>query len=388
MKLLSVLNKSLKEQIRNFWVLVLTITMAPFFVFVYYLINEATKPHYDLLILNQDKGIEYLSEKLNYGNLLIEASNLIGKDTLKVPLSIIKIDNISDAIQQLKNRKADALVIIPEDFSEKIHNLAQSNDNKSIKIEFVGDLTNVNYMVSAIWAGEILNNYIFEITKKVKPVVIKETSLGTSGKMNDFDLFVPGILILSIIMLMFSATIAIVYEVENKTITRLKLSKLNSFEFLTGISIVQVFVGIVSILLTLIVAVCLGFDPKGSFFILILIAILTSISIIAFSLIIAAITKTATEVLIVGNFPLLLFMFFTGAAFPMKGKELFSIAGYSVTLQGLMSPTHAISALNKVLIMEMGLKDIFSEIIALIVLTIIYFIIGLWAFQKRHMKVE
>ena len=40
MKLLSVIMKSLKEQIRSFWLLVLTILTAPFFVIVYYLITQ------------------------------------------------------------------------------------------------------------------------------------------------------------------------------------------------------------------------------------------------------------------------------------------------------------------------------------------------------------
>ena len=108
---------------------------------------------------------------------------------------------------------------------------------------------------------------------------------------------------------------------------------------------------------------------------------------IAFSLIIAALTKTANEVLIVGNFPLFLFMFFTGAAFPIKGKELFSLAGYPITIHGLMSPTHAVTALNKVLIMSMGLKDILPEMTALIILTLLYFVMGIWAFKYRHMKI-
>jgi ABC-2 type transport system permease protein len=176
--------------------------------------------------------------------------------------------------------------------------------------------------------------------------------------------------------------------VENKTIVRLKLSKVNALEFLSGVSIIQVIIGIMAVLLTLAAAVLLGFKFTGSIWLLILLAILTSISIIAFSLIIAAVTKSANEVLIVGNFPLLLFMFFTGAAFPMKGKVLFTLLGYPITWQGFMSPTHAITALKKVAIMNMGLKDIFPEITALVIITIIYFIIGVWSFQRRHMKIR
>jgi hypothetical protein len=81
-------------------------------------------------------------------------------------------------------------------------------------------------------------------------------------------------------------------------------------------------------------------------------------------------------------------MFFTGAAFPLRTEGLFSVCGYPVTLQGLMSPTHAISALNKILIMEMRLRDIIPEIIALIILTFIYFIAGMILFRNRHMTLK
>ena len=387
MKLISVINKSFKEQIRNFWIFILTISMAPFFVFVYYLIIETSKPHYEILLINQDKGIAYQNQKLNHGDDLLEFTKTVDKDTFNIPLTVNIIESRSDAILKLKNRKADALVIIPEDFSEYLQNVIVWDSNKNINIEFIGDLTNVKYMISAIWANEMLNEFVFQVVQKPRLIEIKETGLGLSGHIDDFDLIVPGILILSIIMLMFTATVAIVDEVENKTIVRLKLSQVSTFEFLSGISIVQIGVGLISILLTYIVAVWLGFDYVGSFGIIILIAILTSISIIAFSLIIAAITKTVNEVMIVGNFPLFLFMFFTGAAFPLKGTALFTIAGYPISLQGFMSPTHSISALNKVLVMNMELNDIIPEITVLIILTILYFFIGVWAFKKRHMKI-
>jgi len=387
MKLTSVIKKSFKEQIRHFWILVLTISLAPFFVGFYYWVNEASKPHYDLLILNQDKGVEYLSEKVNYGQRLLEGAKNYIKST-EIPLTIKTTGNKAAAIKQVKNKKADALIIIPGDFSQQVHDWQKGKAVKSIDLEFIGDLTDINYMVSAIWANEIVNDYVFNTTQKVRPLKIIETSLGISGKIDDFDLYVPGLLIIAVIMLMFSATIAIVTEVENKTITRLKLSKVSAFEFLSGVGIIQVLIGIISVLLTLAVAVSLGFDFAGSFWLLILLAVLTSISIIAFSLILAALTKSANEVLIVGNFPLLLFFFFSGAAFPMKAKALFTIFGYPVTIQGLMSPSHSIPALKKVMIMNMGLADIIPEIIALLVITIIYFIIGVWAFQRRHMRVQ
>jgi len=145
-------------------------------------------------------------------------------------------------------------------------------------------------------------------------------------------------------------------------------------------------VGIASVLLTLITAILLGFNYTGSLAILVIIATMTSLSIIAFSLIIAAITKSANEVLVVGNFPMFLFMFFTGAAFPLKSDALFTIAGYPINIQGLMTPTHAISALNKTLIMNMDVSSIIPEMTSIIALTILYFIIGGIIFKKRHLS--
>jgi ABC-2 type transport system permease protein len=187
-------------------------------------------------------------------------------------------------------------------------------------------------------------------------------------------------------MLMFTASIAFVTEVEHKTILRLKMSNVTAAEFLGGVSFVQLLVGIASLLVTLITAVLLGFQYAGSLLVAVLIAGLTSLSIIAFSLIIAAVTKSANEVLVVGNFPMFLFMFFTGAAFPMKSEPLFTIAGYPINFQGLMTPTHAISALNKTLVMDMGITAIIPEISAIILLTMIYFIVGALLFSRRHLR--
>ena len=387
MKFLRVIQKSIKEQMRHIWILLLTVSMAPFFIFVYYLILESSKPHYDLLIVNQDQGVEQQSERLNYGEMLTDYLRHLPKDSLVIPLTVRPSAARSQALKLLKNGKVDAGVVIPVHFSKAIRNLVESKQPDKVELEIIGNLTNVNYMVTAIWANEYIQDYLLEITRRSPLLQITETSLGSSGLVNDFDLVVPGLLILAIIMLMFSATIAVITEVENKTMIRLKLSPLTAFEFLAGISVVQIIVGLISIGLTLLVAVWLGFNYTHSFLLLLLIAVLTSISIIAFSMILAAATKTVNEVLVVGNFPLFLFMFFTGAAFPLKSAALFSIAGYPVNLQGLMSPTHAIKALNKVLIMNLGLQEILGELIVLIILTVVYFVIGLWLFQRRHMRV-
>lgn len=386
MKTISVIIKSLKEQLRNFWVLVLSLSMGPFFIFVYFLITESSKPQYNILIVNTDIGAHTDGQPVNYGKKLISSFTTTNIDINSTPFIVQEISEKSEGIEKLKDKKADALIIIPSSFTQSLIALKNKNSLQASKIEFIGDLTNTNYLISAVWANEIVNGFALETTNNKKIIEVEETALGISAKIDEFNMLVPGILVVSLIMLMFTASIAFVSEVENKTILRLKLSKLKTIEFLGGIGFVQLLVGLSSVVLTLATAILLGFQYQGSLIILFFISGLTSLSIISFSLIIAAVTKSANEVLVVGNFPMFLFMFFTGAAFPLKSEALFSIAGYPITFQGLLSPSHAISALNKTLVMNMDLKSILPEIIAMIVLTLLYFLIGAVIFNKRHLK--
>ncbi len=386
MKTIHIITKSLKEHLRSYWIILLTLSMGPFFIFVYYLIVANSTPQYKIVIVNNDKGVLSNGHLINHGQYLISFFNSLKADTSTIPFTVSREYNKISALEYIRNKKADALIIISDSFSQAIHNRVLNNVSIMPKLEFIGDLTSTYYLISAVWANEIINEYALQATNNKRIIEVKETALGASAGISDFDLLVPGILIISIIMLMFTASIAFVSEIENKTIIRLKLSKVSTFEYLAGISVVQLMIGIASVLLTLLTAVLLGFHYSGSLVMMIVIAGLCSLSIIAFSLIIAAVTKSANEVLVVGNFPMFLFMFFTGAAFPLKSDPWFTIAGYPINLQGLMTPTHAISAMNKTFIMNMNLYSILPEIISIIVLSFLYFIIGGVIFKQRHLK--
>jgi hypothetical protein len=110
--------------------------------------------------------------------------------------------------------------------------------------------------------------------------------------------------------------------------------------------------------------------------------------VILFSLFIAAYSKTATQVLIIGNFPLFIFMFFTGAMFPVHLNPWCTIMDYDISVISLLSPTHAVSALNKIMIMQLGLRDVLPEILFLCLLSGLYLAGGLWLYNKRHLSMH
>ncbi len=383
MKLIAVLRKSFIEQIRQFWILVLTITMAPFFVGIFYLIYKSTSLNLKVCVVNLDrpradgKSADYAGELVKY---LVSIKN----DTM--PVTFREVADRTIAAEEVRNKNSHAMIIIPAGFSDSIR-LKQEGARIRVPFELSGNLTETNYLLSAILGVTYVSGFINSATGTAEPYHFIETPSGLSSMLNDFTAAIPGLLVLAAIMLMFSGAIAFVVEPEKKTMLRLKLSRLTPLTFLTGVSIIQLLVGLVSILLTLGTAYLFEFDFAGSFWLFLLVCVLTCLSVIGFSLLLAGCTKTVNEVLVVGNFPLFLFMFFSGSLFPIHGATLFTLGGYAFTIPGLMSTYHGTEALKQILIYQSDFTGIWPQLVSLTGLTLIYFLLGYWVYRRRHMVV-
>jgi ABC-2 type transport system permease protein len=386
MRWYAVFVKSIREQIREYWILVLTILMAPLFIAIYFLMAETEDPEYDVILVNLDRESHLRGASLCLGDSLVSYAHILSG--LEDMFTISTLDSRQAAVEQLRNRKADVVVVLPPDLSASV---ASSGDplHKPAEIELVGDVTHMEYIVGAIWSEELINRYVLEVAEIHLPVSWKESALGFSGARSYFELYLPGLLILSIIMIIFSASSAMVRESEARTLERIRISKLTTLELLGGISLVQILVALLSMLLAVLTALALGYTLiPGTLGFLLFISILTALSMISFSLLVAAMCRSVKEVAIIGTFPLFLLMFFTGAAFPVSGGRLFQIGSYQVMLNDLLSPKFAVEALNKVLIRGMDVRDTLPEIIALLALTLLYFFLGTWAFRRRHMRLN
>jgi len=378
--------KGIKEQIRDYWILIMVVVLAPLFIAIYFLMEETETPEYDIVLINQDRGIEQAGQQINLGDSLVYYGELVSESSSMSLLNYQTLQDREDAIELLRNTQADVLVVIPENLTVRVFDTIDVTANTA-EIELVGDITRMEYIIGAVWTEELINQYILGTAGIHSPISWKETTLGHSGHRSMFELYVPGLLILSIIMIIFSASAAIVREPETRTLERLKISRLTSLEFLGGISLVQILIAILSLVLALLTALALGYTLiPGTLGFILLITFLTALSMISFSLIVAAMCRSIKEVAIIGTFPLFLLMFFTGAAFPISGGKLFSVGSYEVMLNDILSPTFAIEAFNKVLIRGEEIRDTIPEMIGLVVLTFFYFVLGTWAFKRRHMR--
>jgi len=69
-----------------------------------------------------------------------------------------------------------------------------------------------------------------------------------------------------------------------------------------------------------------------------------------------------------------------------KSIDLFALGGYTFRLFDIIPQTHAVLVLNKVLSLGAGSGDVAFELIALVVLSALYFAAGVWLFQRMHLR--
>jgi ABC-2 type transport system permease protein len=379
MKVLKVFIKSLKEQARDWATLSLSLTLGPFFVLLYWLMIPSGSTTYDVIVLNQDTGTA--------GEEAIAVLEELAYPSGDPLLDVEIISDREEADAPLQDRDAEVLLIIPEDFSETVTAAAQGDISIQSAITLVGDLTNPYYAVGAIMASSAVDEYIQAVTGEIRAVSVEEIALGGSATRSEFDLYVPGMLIIAVVMLVFTVSMTITYEVEAGTLRRLQLTKISAFDLLAGISLSTILLGIIAILLTFLIAIALGFESQGPIWVAILVGAITAVAVVGVGLIVAAFSKTVSQAFIVANFPLIFFMFFSGAVYPLPQIRVFEVGGQAISIYDLIPSTHSVVALNKILTLGTGLDEVLYELISLVLLTMVYFAIGIWLFNKQHMQI-
>ena len=380
MKILQICWKSLREQVRDWITLVLSLSIGAFFVLLYWMIVPSGSTRFGVMVQNLDNGTQG-EETIQ----LLESLTYPSGDPL---LDVVLISDHEIGENLLQDRDAEVLLIIPEDFTEILSLAVNDEVLKPVEITLVGDLTNPYYAVGAVMASSVIDEYVQVQTGEVRPVKYNEIALGASAGRSEFDMYIPGILIVSVVMLVFAVSMTITYEVEAGTLRRLQMTAMKARDMLIGISLPTIIFGVISLLLTLLVAIGLGFDSQGSIWLALFIGGMTAVAVVGIGLIVAAFSKSVSQAFIIANFPLIFFMFFSGAVFPIPRINLFQVAGNQISIYDILPPTHAVVALNKILTLGAGLSDIWYEIISLIILSLIYFGVGILIFQRRQLKLQ
>ena len=387
MRFLTLFKKSMIENFRDWKILILILTFAPFFVFMMYFYIGSTTDTYKVIFINNDQGVDAIGrDSFNAGQAMIsEMTETKYEDGTNI-LIVYKEEEMAKAQKRLENKSVDVIVEIPRDFSKTLMDFKEGERPTPVVVKTYGDPANTKYIIAAAWCDSITYHYAASLTGQESPIELRAESISRSKSLNDFTLYVPALLALALMMLMFTAAATIIREKDKGTITRLRISNMTTFEWLSAVSVTQIIIGLLALGLTYLTAISLGYQSSGSLIAVMVVGILSSLSIIAISLVVAALLRSVFDLMTIGCFPFFILMFFSGGMFPIPPLQLFVVGDRSININDILPTTHSISALGKVLNYDSGLGDVVFEIGAIVILSFIYFAAGVWLFTKRHMR--
>lgn len=387
MRVLAVFRKSLIEQMREIWLVALIMVLAPFFILLYWMIfsgGGAFKPK--VAVLDQDVGVTLAGGgELRVGEQLVKALQEATTPNGERSMVITKVPDRQRGEQLLMDGDAATLFILPKDLSAVMAGWKAGARDARARVLFTGDLTQTNYLIASVLAYAQIEGGIAAMAELRSPVAIEEVPLGGSAKRTDFEMALPGLFIFAVIMLMFPTSMALARESEAGTLRRLQMSRMTSFDLLAGLSLFQVAVGVVAVLVAFGVAVALGFSSEGPMWAAVVVSAIASVACVGVGLVVACFSRTVTEAFIICNFPMILMMFFSGSMMPLPKFTAFTVGSVEVGVWDFMPTTHAVAALNKILGLGAGAGDVVYELVSLVVLTALYFGVGVWLFQRRRL---
>ncbi len=384
-----VFGKTLREVWRDPLTLALTLVFAPAFVLLYFAVFPQMAPSYRLVVVDRDAPVTAADGHTLAAGHDVRAALAASRDASGRPL--LRVSTAPDrrrAEELIRRHQASAILVLPEGFSRSVASLAGTASSSAasstpVSYTLAGDLSQPGYLVTAVLTDAAVQGYVQRATGIAGPVRPVEEAVGGAGTRTDFELYVPGLIVFSVILLVFLAAMTVTREIESGAMRRLRLTRMTASEYLAGTSGVLGLVGIAGVLVTFGTAWLCGFRSQGPFWVAMLVLAVTTLSVIAVGMMVAAVSRTVARAFVIANFPLGLLMFFSGSILPMPRVTWLTLGGHPLGPFELLAPTHAVTALNRVLTDGAGFAGVRFELIALSLLTAIYFVCGV-ALLRLH----
>ncbi len=370
--------KTLRENLRDWKILILAVVFAPFFIYMYYAyMGNGRQASYNIVLVSEERAGRFTEE------LITEWERLRDDDGRQF-LNILSVTDQAVAREMIKNREADLFITVPEGFTDSLQMYLTGISPVPPAIHSYGDQSNIRYMTATSLADYAIFSLIRSVTGITIPVHISYSHAGQGKSHNEFDIYVPALLILSLIMILFTSGASIVREIEKDTITRLALSGLRPAGFITALSLNQVIIGLICLMLTYLAALSVGFHSSGSIPLLLLVGAVTCLSVVSISIIVSGFIRSMFGLLTLGTFPFFILVFFSDCFMPLPRIDLFRLAGQQVYLNDILPTATAARAFNKILNFDAGLKDVLFETAWIAALSMVYYFISLRLFRRRQ----
>ena len=449
-KFLSLAIKALKQTIRDrrslFFLLLFPVVFMVIFAFAFgspSSLGTGTAPH-EIAVINLDQGAtvstnnttQHINDGASFTQLL-ENITYAQTDTHMFNLNNVSADQ---AQTMLKGRALDAVITIPENFSQAVISLA----NASARAETTSDIglrvingstaqlpvnttlpkqSNVTAQVivegdtgsSAFGAAQgLIFNILEQYKSQIQATAIRQVDatlaqnqsqsnasidyisaavqpLTGARSLTLFDYQAPGLIVFALLMQVSSVAQDLTRESDRGTLGRLKLSNMRSFDLLFGTLLTWIIIAVAQILLLLGVAVALGFEWSGganSIGLAVLVGIIGGIASISLGLLLAAFTTNERQAAQLGVLIAVPVSFLTGAFFPLPNEILGTAFGTTFQVYDLLPWTQVADALRQILIYGSGFGAVAVYVGFAIVLTAILFVVGVISYSRVRLRPE
>lgn len=380
MRLFAYLRKTALENLREWRILAFVLAFGPFFIFMMAGYYGAADPAFGLIVVNHDVDARTGNTTARSGELIATWQDALRSDG-KPYFELTEAEDVTAARASVRFHEADLLVEIPAGFAAGLDGTGP--------VATLVDHTDESNMRSAMAmavSDYLAFTYAFAATGIEPPLGVAVEPLGTGAVLSEFELLVPALLVLSVIMILFTAATSLIMETDRHTMIRLRLSHLRPSEFFGAITINQVVLGLAALILSYAAALICGYRSAGSLPVLLLVGALTIVSVVAIAVLVAAFLKSMFELLTVGVFPFFILMFFSECMFPMPKIEMLNVMGHWYYANDVLPTTLGVRAFSKILNGGAGLTDLGFEIAGILVLSALYFALGAVFFYRRHLK--
>lgn len=349
--------KAARQQRRDLVGLALTLLTTPFFVFFYWVVFSNHDPSVEIALLAPQERATEITRALE--------SATSTDDELQ--LEVKSAASLDAAISDARSGHVELIIHIEHDTQH--HDITTHYDTNNHR---------------AVVAAGIATRALLSALSTPRPGAPRVVTSPLGETRTAFERYVPNLLIFAIIMLVFSTSMAVAKEIEQRTIERLIMTNLSSSEYLAGTSAFQFILGLGSFGVTLATAIFLGYEPGGSLALTATIMSLTILSCVGLGVVIASISKSVARAFLTGSVVMFLLMLFSGIVFPLPSWEPITIGSRAWGPFDLLPTVHAVRALGRTLDMSASAHDVLPELLALAALSIASFTAGAIIFRRTQ----
>lgn len=383
-KIAAVATKTLRELTRDRKGFALTLGLPIVFMLVFGFAfgQDGGNATYDVAVVNQDGGVSGApGGGFAFGaNFTDTLANVTYDDGTRI-FHVQRFDALDEARALVEDRDVDALVVIPPEFSNSL-----AGRGGAATVTIVGDPSYQAFNTANAIVANVLDAFAEQAAPSSGPRVRAATESVVSLDLAAFDFIAPGLMVFAILNLAPQAAAVLARERENHTLERLRLTRVGAPALLVGMSLAQMAIAAISLAAMIGTALLMGFQPQGSLPIAFLVVLVSALSVLGVGMVIAAFADKQDDAANIGVLFSVPASFLSGAFFPIPPVPLFELGGRVVQAYDILPSTHAVRALCEVLTLGNGLADVTWDIVALCVLTVLYFAAGAALYARRRLR--